>query len=218
MMSHEDFTTQPHTIGISKSPLKFLLLVFVLSVPFWLVGFLDLPKMLPINLPISALQFVCPITTALILVHKENKPNGMKDLLKRAFDFKRIKNKIWYVPILLLMPAVMILSYGMMRLLEMPLPEPHIPFKSIPIFFLMFFIGAIGEEIGWSGYITDPLQDRWGASGASIFLGAVWAVWHIVPWFQGHSKKLIIFNPLIWGVDSEYKYWSFFHVEYVLGY
>lgn len=173
-------------MSTSKSPLKFFLLVLVLSIPFWLVGFLDLPKILPINLPVSAMMFVCPMVAALILVNQENKPNGMKELLKRTFDFKRIKNKFWYAPILLFMPVVMLLSYGLMHLLERELPEPYIPFYAIPIFFLMFFIGAIGEEIGWSGYITDPLQDRWGALGASIFLGAVWAVWHIVPWFQGH--------------------------------
>lgn len=136
------------------------------------------------------MMFFCPMVAALILVHQENKPNGMEELLKRAFDFKRIKNKLWYAPIVLLMPAVMFSSYGMMRLLEMPLPEPHIPFNAIPIFFLMFFIGAIGEEIGWTGYITDPMQDRWGALVASVILGTVWAVWHIIPWFQGHPPTL----------------------------
>ncbi len=175
-------------MSTSKSPLKFFLLVFVISVPFWLVGFLDLPKMLPINLPISALMFVCPMVAALILVHQENEPNGMKELLKRTFDFKKIKNKIWYAPILLFMPAIMLLSYGIMRLLEVPLPEPYIPFYAIPIAFLAFFIGAIGEEIGWTGYITDPLQERWGALVASVILGTVWAVWHIIPWFQGHPN------------------------------
>jgi hypothetical protein len=148
-------------MATSKSPLKFFLLVFALSIPFWLIGFLDLPKILPINLPISAMMVVCSMFAALILVHQENEPNGIKELLKRTFDFKRIKNKLWYVPILLFMPMVMLLSYGMMRLLEIPVPEPYIPFYAIPFSFLAFFIGAIGEEIGWTGYITDPMQDRW---------------------------------------------------------
>ena len=187
-MSHEDSTTQHRIIGTSKSPLKFFLLVLVPSIPFWLVGFLDLPKILPINLPISAMMFVCPMVAALMLVHQDNEPNGMMELLKRTFDFKRIKNKIWYAPILLLMPVVMLLSYGMMRLLEMPLPEPYIPFYAIPFSFLAFFIGAISEEIGWTGYITEPLQERWGALVASIILGTVWALWHIIPWFQGYPN------------------------------
>ena len=80
-MSHEDFTTQQRIIETSKSPLKFFLLVLALSIPFWLIGFLDLPKILLINLPISAMMFVCPMVAALILVHQENEPNGMMELL-----------------------------------------------------------------------------------------------------------------------------------------
>jgi hypothetical protein len=55
-----------------KSPLVFFLLVFVLSIPFWLIGAMTeqgLP--LPMNLPVSALSFVCPTMAALILVYRE---------------------------------------------------------------------------------------------------------------------------------------------------
>ncbi len=160
--------------------------------PFWVVGALTehwgalWAKLLPINLPLSALMFVCPITAALMLVRQENKPAGVQAFLKRAFDYKRIQHKIWYAPIFLLMPAVMIVSYGIMRLFGLPLPAFQMPLGALPIFFLIFLIGGIGEEIGWSGYAIDPLQARWGALNASIMLGAVWASWHIVPFFQAH--------------------------------
>ena len=74
-----------------------------------------------------------------------------------------------------------------MRLRGVPLPEPQIPFLIIPIFFLVFFIGAIGEEVGWTGYAIDPLQDRWGAFKGSLVLGSIWAIWHIVPYIQTHN-------------------------------
>ena len=45
-----------------------------------------------------------------------------------------------------------------------------------------------GEELGWSGYIIDPLQHRWGALSASILLGVVWAAWHVVPYMQAHRS------------------------------
>jgi membrane protease YdiL (CAAX protease family) len=174
---------------VKKSPLTFFVLVFVLALPFWLLGALagGLTKALPINLPISALGLVCPITAALILRYREHKSRGIKQLLGRVFDLQRTRQKIWYVPAILLMPAIMILSYVVMRLTGLPLPEPHIPFLAIPIFFLVFFIGAIGEEVGWSGYAIDPLQDRWGAFQASLILGGVWAIWHIVPYIQTHN-------------------------------
>ncbi len=175
--------------SVKKSPLKFFVLVYVLALPFWLLDALagGLTKAIPINLPISALMFVCPMTAALILTYREQKSRGVKQLLGRVFDAERIRQKIWYIPTILLMPFIMVLSYVVMRLRGVPLPEPQIPLLAIPIFFLVFFIGAAGEEAGWSGYAIDPLQDRWGALQASLILGAVWAIWHVVPYIQAHN-------------------------------
>jgi len=169
--------------------LKFFVLVFVCSIPFWLLGALvgDITKAIKINLPISSLMLVCPITAALILTYGEDKSKGVKRLLARVFDYKKIKHKIWYLPVILLMPAIMFLSYVAMRLAGVSFPKLQIPFALIPVFFIAFFIGAIGEEVGWSGYAIDALQDRWGALTASIFLGAIWAIWHVIPYIQAHN-------------------------------
>ena len=50
--------------------------------------------------------------------------------------------------------------------------------------FVTFFVCALGEELGWSGYVIDPLQDRRSALQASVLLGLVWAAWHLVPLIQ----------------------------------
>jgi uncharacterized protein len=65
----------------SKS-LQFFTLVFTLSIPFWLLGFIvkGVTKTLPIELPISALMAVCPLLAAVILVYKKQKMQGVKDL------------------------------------------------------------------------------------------------------------------------------------------
>ena len=60
----------------------------------------------------------------------------------------------------------------------------NFPFVSIVIFFFLYFIGAAGEELGWSGYATEPLQTKFGAFKASLILGLVWAIWHIVPYIE----------------------------------
>jgi membrane protease YdiL (CAAX protease family) len=130
----------------------------------------------------------CPATAAIILVYRENKTAGVRDLLKRSFDYKRIKAKIWYAPILLLMPVVTILSYGWMRWIGVSLPIPQAPVVATLAMSLAIFILALGEELGWSGYAIDPMQDRWGALPASILLGLVWALWHIVPLVQVHRS------------------------------
>jgi len=130
----------------------------------------------------------CPLIAALILTYKENKTEGVKELLKRAFDYKRIRAKVWYAPIVLLMPGVMVLTYGLMRLMRLPLPSPQFPVLAALVMFVAFFIAAMGEEVGWTGYAIDPMQDRWNALQASILLGLVWATWHIVPFVQAHRS------------------------------
>ncbi len=171
----------------SRSPLGFFLLVFALSIPFWLAGALTTLQLLP-GLPVSSLMFFCPVTAALIFVYRENKTAGVTELLKRSFDYKRIRAKVWYAPIVLLRPGVMVLSYGLMRLMGAPLPTPQFAVLAALAMFLAFFIAALGEELGWSGYAIDPMQDRWGALGAGVLLGLVWAAWHIVPLVQAHRS------------------------------
>lgn len=172
----------------------FLLLVLALSIPFWILGAIapDFTKIFPIKLPISALMTFCPLIAAVILVYKERGSQGAKDLLSQAFDFKKIKDKQWYLPIVCLMPAIAVLSYFYAKFTGALILEPQTPALSIFIFFIVYFIGAIGEEIGWSGYAIDPLQNRFGALKASVILGVIWAIWHIIPWSQTHQTPVWI--------------------------
>lgn len=180
---------------MTKISLKFYLLLLTLSIPFWLVGALNvgLSKYLPMNLPVSALMFICPLITTSIFVYREDKLRGIKALFKHAFDPGGIKRKVWYIPILLLMPAIMLLSYWVMRLMGQPLPEPNIQFPMIPVLFVEYFIVGIGEEVGWTGYLTEPMLRRYSALKSSIILGTVWAIWHVVPYIQTH-------HGLVWVV------------------
>jgi CAAX protease family protein len=54
--------------------------------------------------------------------------------------------------------------------------------------FLGFFVAGLGEELGWSGYAIDPMQDRWNALQAGVVLGVVGAAWHIIPLLQAHRS------------------------------
>lgn len=48
-------------------------------------------------------------------------------------------------------------------------------FNTAIALFVIFFITALCEQLGWSGYAIDPLQECFGALQASLILGAVWA-------------------------------------------
>ncbi len=86
-----------------RSPQKFFVLVFALSIPFWMIGGVTDLQLMP-GLSVGVLMAFCPMAAALILVHREDRAAGMTNLLRRSFDFKRIESKGWFAPIVLLMP------------------------------------------------------------------------------------------------------------------
>lgn len=162
-----------------------------MSALFWLLGAVTkqmLPKETSINLPISALMAFCPITAALIIVQRKYGSRGVKKLLKRSFDYKRIKKKIWYIPILLLMPVTMILANGVMNGRPTIALAYQFPGAMVLGSSLLFFIAALAEEVGWSGYVLEPFQKRWDALTASLILGLAWAIWHVVPFIQTNNS------------------------------
>jgi hypothetical protein len=67
------------------------------------------------GLSMSALMAFCPLMAALILVHREDGSAGLTQLLRRSFDFKRIKFRRCFARRLLVMPAVSVGVHGLMR-------------------------------------------------------------------------------------------------------
>ena len=175
-----------------RSPPAFFLLTVLLSVPFLLLAGTPLPG--PLNLPVSAFMIVCPGLAAAILVFREEGSGGVVRLVGRVAAYRKIR-AVWYLPILFLMPAIMLLSYGGMLLSGRPLPDdPFVPYLLIPVFVPLFFIAAALEEVGWTGYATDPLQERRSALFTALIIGAVWAAWHSIPW--------LLLNTPVWAAGQ----------------
>ena len=186
---------------MGRSPLTFFGLVFALSTPFWWIGSMTDLQLMP-GLSVSALMTFCPMVAALLLVCRERGTTGGRALLKRSFDFRRIADTRWYLPVMLLMPLVSLVVYALMRGFGLPLPArvpqaqalaqvlaqvlADLPLGSALLMFAAFFVGALGEELGWSGYVLGPLQRRWSAFQSSLILGAVAIAWHLVPLLALH--------------------------------
>jgi membrane protease YdiL (CAAX protease family) len=167
--------------ALPRSPGKFFLLTFAISVPFWLAAALarQFSVALPFGLPVIVLQVVCPLLAALILVYREEGRRGITGLLKRLIDGSRIRPRTWFVPVILLLPFIYLLSYGIMRLQGRELPEWNVSLPTIAVAVALFLVLAACEEAGWTGYAYDPLEARSNALSAALMLGVVWAVWHI---------------------------------------
>ena len=161
----------------NRSPLNFVLLLFALSIPLWMIGAIYDVQLFP-GFQLFQLPLAMPAVAALILIYGEGGRNGVFALLKRTYDFRNIKSKIWYLPILLTYPSIGFLDYLLQRMAGASFPELHF---SLPIFLgysTVFFL-TYGEELGLTGYAVDRLQQRYSALTSGILLGLVWAGYHI---------------------------------------
>lgn len=184
-----------------RSLLTFFALVLGLSVPFFWLGALTDVQLMP-GLSVGVLAAFCPMLAALLLVYRDNRTDGVTALLRRSLDFRRIEATRWYVPTLLLMPGISVLTYGLMRWSGGPVPAPHVSAVSTLLMALAFFIGALGEELGWSGYALDPLLGRMSALLSGLTLGAVAIIWHLVPLILLHRPATWIAWWCVYAVSS----------------
>ncbi len=157
----------------------FFSLVFLFSVPFWILGEIFPVQLLP-GLPLGALVVFAPMLAGLTSALRMGRLPAALQLLKRPCDLGRVRNKNWFFLFVLFNPAVALLVYGYLRLGTASLPLPG-PFTWMtPLMCLSFFIAALAEEIGWTGVATGPLQRRLGILPAGLILGLVWTAFHLI--------------------------------------
>ncbi len=165
-----------------ESPWIFFAMVFALSVPLWIIGAVT-GLLLPLGLPFGALMAFNPLVAAALLVYRRDGKTGVKTLLRQSVDPRRITTR-WFAVAVLLMPIVLGLEYGFLRISGIAVPRPDFSLLNAMLLFAVFFIAAIGEEAGWQGYAAGLLQKKHDALTASLVLGLFWAIFHIVPFLQ----------------------------------
>jgi len=92
---------------------------------------------------------------------------GVKELFRRIVDYRRIKPTVWYLPLFLLGPSVIFVQYGLALWAGLSVPPPHLTLLA-PLSFIGFFLIVYGEELGWTAYAVDALQEKRSACGSEL--------------------------------------------------
>ena len=126
-----------------------------------------------------------PSLAALILLFIYKEKNELVEVRNRLF--KANVNYRYYL-ISLLGPAIIVLpSILINQLITGTTPtfnDASEWYLIIVIFFYVLFLSVIGEEIGWRGYALPKMIDRFGALKSGIYLGIIWALWHLPLFFM----------------------------------
>src|SRR5215217_533190 len=136
-----------------------------------------------------------PSAVAIVLTAVVLGWGSVRKLLGRLLIWR--VNPIWYLVVFLgpvaLTGGVVLLN----SLMGGPALSLGMSLLGIAIFFaLSIFPGsALGEEIGWRGYVLPRLQSRMSALSASLLLAPFWALWHLPLWLTGDPFNTPNFYP-----------------------
>ena len=62
---------------------------------------------------------------------------------------------------------------------------PFVSSAALPLGIGMQFItGAVGEELGWRGFLLPRLGKRFGGTTAAWVMAILWSLWHVPAWFN----------------------------------
>jgi membrane protease YdiL (CAAX protease family) len=140
-----------------------------------------------------------PAVAAFIITALVGGRRGVRELLGRVYKLPvpRLQNLL-----LALSPiALGLLTFYALHLLDKPPPTlaafthyPGIPLSwSLGLVIIVsFIVNGFGEEIGWRGFATEHLVEKYGWFKATILVTMLWAVWHIpVFWLNTNMTALI---------------------------
>jgi uncharacterized protein len=96
-------------------------------------------------------------------------------------------NPLWYLGVVLGPVALVGGMVALNTLLGGPALSLGMTLLGVAIFFgFSIFPGsALGEEIGWRGYVLPRLQSRMSALSAALLIAPIWALWHLPLWLTG---------------------------------
>jgi membrane protease YdiL (CAAX protease family) len=146
-----------------------------------------------------------PCLAAFIVTAFVNGKTGVTDLLRRMLRWR----SAWPGGVLtalspLPLAAVVI---GVLYLLGTPLPAmqdfalyPGLP-AGLPLWaviVVVFIVNGYGEEVGWRGFLTERLLQRYDRFHTTLRVAGFWLIWHI-PVFWINQSMAALVGPMLLG-------------------
>jgi uncharacterized protein len=130
-----------------------------------------------------------PSVLAIVLTATVFGRGALRKLLGRLLIWR--VNPLWYL-LLVLGPAALVAGVVPLNaLMGGPALSLGMPLLGIAVFLAFHIVpgSALGEEIGWRGYVLPRLQSRMSALSAALIIGPIWALWHLPLWLTGEPGR-----------------------------
>ncbi len=152
-----------------------------------------LPKLLSVML-------AGPTVSSLLVTGMIDGREGLRELLARCLKWR--VGLRWYVISLLLAP-VLFLAIPLAISVFFPefLPGIFTPENKGAVLTIGMFGGlsTLLEEIGWTGFVTPRLRNRYSILSTGMIMGSLWGAWHLLVnfWSSGTASRELSLSPLL---------------------
>lgn len=188
-----------------RFPWNFFVITFGISWLIWLPGVLVATNIIVLQFSDSMYGILNliggfgPTITGFLLVYLRKGKDGVKELIRSVLNYKDI-GKIWWIPLILLIPAIDFCAFILNIISGGTVPETPYLMQPwiIPIYFigsLLPFANSFREEFGWRGYALDKIQMKQNALFSSIIVGFFWGIWHLPLYFFPTSQIIYVYVP-----------------------
>jgi uncharacterized protein len=130
-----------------------------------------------------------PSAVAIVLTAIVLGRGALRKLLGRLLIWR--VSLFWYL-VVFLGPVVLVGGVvGLNTLMGGPALSLGMTLVGATIFFAFSVVpgSALGEEIGWRGYVLPRLQSRMSALSAALLIAPIWGLWHLPLWSTGDPVK-----------------------------
>ncbi len=189
-------------------PFRFFVPVFAITYIFeFVAAFLSYrgvskPTYMLVMIP----ALISPTAMALWMIYN-SKSNELKKLFMDRLFKLRLIDPISLLPILLIMPATVVISALISLLFGQPLSQfqfaEGFPFSAgyIPMF-IIITLAAIFEEVGWRGYGVNSLNVNRNFFKTTLIFAVLWAAWHLpLIFINGYYHHEIMKMNVIYGIN-----------------
>ena len=176
--------------------LKFLVLTFGVTWTCFISVAVAIPAEKPLGYALVLMGAYAPSFVALALTAWRERQQGVRAILRQVVHWQVAKR--WYLFAVLYIVAIKLTVAVILRASTGAWPRfGTTPWYVIPLAVAFSTPFQAGEEIGWRGYALPRLSDHFGLRRASIYLGVIWAVWHLpqffIPTSDTYGQSFLIF-------------------------
>ena len=125
-----------------------------------------------------------PSTSGLAMTALLEGRAGLRRLLARMAHWRL--DLRWYGVVLLTMPVLLLVTLSPLGAFLDPAFSPRFQWH----LFATGFIAGSFEEVGWTGFATPRLLQRQRLFLAGLWLGLVWALWHVLVDYRQNSHAM----------------------------